>query len=232
MYAAVRPTNAGLGRRWGLTSTFPTRVDFRRSQEVRALPLELALDLLGDGFVRDDRVLRRAQDAVVEGLAGDDVANRLLNVRRLLDVGGSVARPHAVGRFARAVCGSHQTHAAGGEDDRHVAVLHELLGALDRHGLHPADRSLGRSRAERRLGHDLRDACDAPNRGGMRADDDRTPGLEGNQNLVDGRRGRIGGRDHRGDDAERLRDLDDFPRLVATDHADGPDRFDEAVDLF
>ena len=82
MTGADLPTSAGLGSRCGVTSTRATASISAVVQEVAALRLELALDLLGDRLVDDDRVLRRAQHAVVERLAGDDVAHGLRDVRR------------------------------------------------------------------------------------------------------------------------------------------------------
>ena len=65
----------------------------------------------------------------------------------------------------------------------------------------------------------------------MRADHDRAARLERDQDLVDGGGRRVRGRDDRGDDAERLGDLDDLPVLDAPDDADRLHRPDEAVDL-
>jgi hypothetical protein len=65
----------------------------------------------------------------------------------------------------------------------------------------------------------------------VRADDDRAPGLQRDQDLVDGR-GRGIGRRHDGrHDAEGLGDLDDLAILEAGDDADRFHRPDEVVDL-
>ena len=174
---------------------------------------------LGDRLVDHDGVLRRAEHAVVEGLAGDDVAHGLLHVRGALDERRRVARADAVRRLAGAVGGSHQAHAAGRQNHRDVAVLHQLLRALERDRRHPVDGAGWRAGSPRRFLHDLGDARDALDRRGMRAEDDRAARLDGDQDLVDGRRRRVrrghDGRDH----AERLGDLDDAAVLVAGDDA-------------
>jgi hypothetical protein len=63
----------------------------------------------------------------------------------------------------------------------------------------------------------------------MRADDDGAARLERDQDLVDRRGRRIGGRHDRGDDAEGLGDLDDLPLVVPADDADRTHRPDELV---
>src|SRR5581483_8658622 len=207
------------------------RVHFGRRQEIAALGDELALDRLGDRLVDDDRVLRRAEDAVVEGLARDHVPDGLLHVRRPLDEGRRVAGAHAVGRFARAVGGANQPHAAGRQDHGHVAVLHQLLSSLERDLGHPADRTGRGAGAPRRLVEYFCHARDALDGGGMGAENDRAPRLDRDEDLVDGRRGGIG-RGHDGrHDAERLRNLDHSPVLVASDDADRLHWPDELVDL-
>ena len=110
-------------------------------------------------------------------------------------------------------------------------MLHQLLRTLERHRRHPADRGVGRARAASGLGHDLGDARDAFDRGRMRTENDHAASLDGDEDLVNGRRRRIGRRDDGRDDAERLGDLDDARRLVPRDDADGLHRPDEAVDL-
>ena len=117
---------------------------------------ELALDFIDERRVDDDRVLGRAEQAVVEGLAGDDVAHRLRDVRRPLDVRRRVARADAVGGLPGAVRGAHQAHPAGGEDDGGFASLHQFLRAFERHLGHPVDRALRRSGLPRGLVHQLR----------------------------------------------------------------------------
>ena len=65
----------------------------------------------------------------------------------------------------------------------------------------------------------------------MRTQHDRASRLDGNQDLVDRRRGRVGRRDDGSDDAERLGNFDHAPVVVARNHADGFHRTDEAVHL-
>src|SRR4051812_50110301 len=55
---------------------------------MRAVGHELSLYVFDQRSVAHDGVLGRAEDSVVEGLAGDDVADRLGDVRSGLDIGG------------------------------------------------------------------------------------------------------------------------------------------------
>jgi hypothetical protein len=95
---------------------------------------------------------------------------------------------------------------------------------------HPADGAVGDAGLPGRGRHDLGDPGDTARRGGVRADDDGAAGLERDQNLVDGRRGRVG----RGDDcrhhAERLGNLQHLAVVEAGDHAHRLHRADEGVD--
>ena len=182
------------------------------------------------GLVDDDRVLGRAEQAVVEGLAGEDVGDGLGHVGGLLDVGGRIARTDAVGRLAGAVGGAHEAHAAGRQDHADALLAHQLLRALEGDRLQAGDAAVGQPGGARGRLHDLGDARDAADRRRVRAHHDRAARLDGDQDLVDRRRRRIGGRDDGGDDAERLGDLDDLGRLDATQHADGLHRLDELID--
>ena len=210
---------------------FRQRVHLALVHEVRALRLKLALDLFGDRFVDDDRVFRGAEDAVVERLAGDDVVHRLFDVRGALDVRRRVARADAVRRLACAVRGAHETHPAGREDHRDVAMFHQLLRAFERDRGHPTDRAGGRAGGSRGFVHHLRDPRDAFHRGRMRAEDNRATRFQRDQDFVNGRRGRVRGRHDGRHDTEGLRDLDDAAVLVTRDDADGLHRPDEGVNL-
>ena len=191
---------------------------------------ERRLGLGGDRLVDDDRVLGRAEQPVVEGLAGEDVGDGLRHVGGALDVGRRVAGADAVGRLAGAVGGAHQPHAAGREDDADALLAHQLLRAFERDRRQARDAAFGQAGGARGRLHDLGDARDAALRRRVRAHHDRAARLDGDQDLVDRRRGRVGGRDDRGDDAERLGDLDDLGRLEASQHADRLHRLDELVD--
>ena len=143
-------------------------------------------------------------------------------------IGRRVARTDAVGRLAGAVGRADQPHAAGRENHGDVAVLHQLLRALERDRRHPVDRARWRAGAAGGLVHHLGDARDALHRRRMRAEDDGAARLDRDQDLVDGGRGRVGRRHDGGDDAERLGDLDDAGVFVARDDADRLHRPDEA----
>ena len=206
-------------------------VDLGGRHEVAALGLELPFHLFGNRLVDDDRVFGRAEHAVVERLARDDVADGLADVRRALDVRRGVAWPDAVGGLACAVGRADQAHAARREDHGDVPMLHQLLRALEGHGRHPRHGALGCAGPSGRLLEHLGDASDAPHRRWMRAQHDRAPGLERDEDLVDRRRGGVGRRDDRGDDTKGLRNLDHPADLVAGDDTHGLHRADELVDL-
>ena len=235
--ALVRDINGGLSdeRRIGQPlrrdEDARDRVYLSRVHEVGALRLEFALHLFGDRLVDDRGVFGGAEHAVVERLAGDDVVDGLLHVRRPLDERRRVARPDAIRRFARAVRRADQSHPARRENHRDVALLHQLLRAFERHRRHPVDATGRSAGAARRLVHHLRDARDALDGRRMRAEHDGAARLQRDQDFVDRRRGGVGRRHDRRDDAERLGDLDDAPVLVARDDADGLHRADEVVDL-
>ncbi len=88
----------------------------------------------------------------------------------------------------------------------------------------------GAPRRARAFVHDFGDARDAANGRRMRADDDRASCLQRDENLVDGRRRRVGRGHDRRHDPERLRDLDDLAIFQTVQDADGLHRANEAVD--
>ena len=196
-------------------------------QEVTALVLELPLGLRLDGLVDDHRVGRRAQHAVVERLAGENVVGGLAHVGARLDVARRVAWPDTVGGLARAVGRAHQAHAAGRENHRDLARPHQLLRPFERDGMHPADGAVGQPGATAGLVHDVGRAGDAAGRRRMRRQHDGAPRLDRDQDLVDrSRRGIRGGNDGR-DHPERLGDFDDLAILNPVDHAHGLHGLDE-----
>ena len=160
---------------------------FHLRHEVAALGLEFLSHRLGNRLIDNDRVLRRAQHPVVEGLARDDVAHGFLHVRRPLHVCRRVAGTHAVRRLAGAIRGAHEAHPARGQDDRDVAMLHELFSALERHRRHPIDRPFRGPGAARGLGRDFGNSRDALDGGGMGTEYQRATGFERDQDLVDSR---------------------------------------------
>src|SRR4029077_3767295 len=162
--------------------------------EVAALRLKFALDGLGNGLVDDDRVFRRAEHAVVERLAGDDVAHRLFYVSRAFDICRRIPGAHAIRWFPRAVRRANQAHAAGRKNHRDVAMLHQLLRAFERDGRHPVDRTLWRTGATGGFVHHLRDTGDALDGCRMWTQHDGAARLERDEDFVDrgGRRVRRG----------------------------------------
>ena len=131
------------------------RVRFGRREEVAALIQKLPARFRFDRLVDDDGVWRRAEHAVIERLAGEDVVGGLADIRARFDVAGRVAGTDAVGRLAGAVGGAHQAHAAGRENHRDLARLHQFLRAFERDGLHPPDGAVGQPGPAAGLVHDV-----------------------------------------------------------------------------
>ena len=206
------------------------RRDLRRRHEMRAVRDERPFDVLDNRRIDNNRVLRGTEDAVIERLARDDVADGLRDIGRPFDIGGSVARSDAVGGLAGAVGRADESHPAGRENDGSLSRLHQLLSALERDGGHPVDRAIRCAGPAGGVVHDFSDPGNASDRRRVRTDDDRAARLDGNQDLVN-RRGRWVRRRHDGaDHAEWLRNLDDLAVVDPPDDAHGLDRFDEFVD--
>ena len=207
------------------------RIHFFFVQEVPTLAFKLALHLRRDRLVDDDRVFRRAEDAVVERLAGDDVVDRLPNVRRPLHERRRVARTDAVRGFPCAVCRPNEAHAAGRENHGDIAMLHQFLRTFQRHFGHPVDCACRSTRAARSILHHLGDPTDALDGSGMRAHHDRAAGLDGDQDFVNRGRGGVRRRHDSSHNAERLSDFDDPPIVESRDDSNRLHRTDEVVHL-
>ena len=199
-------------------------------EEVAAALLELVLDRVVDLLVGDDRLLGRADHAVVEGLGVDDGVDGVDQVGRRVDDRRGVAGADADGRGAGRVGRLDHAGAARREDD--VRLLHEEVGLRQARLLDPAD-DLGRGAGlDGRVEDDLRRRDRAALGARVRADDDAVAGLQREERLEDRRGGRVGGRDDRADDADRLRPLLDAHGLVALDDAAGLRVLVGVVDVF
>ena len=147
-------------------------------------------------------------DDRVDGV--DDVAARVEDRR-------GIARADAEGRSPRAVGRLHHAGTARREDDVHF--LHEEVRLGERRLLDPGDDVLRSARLDGGVKDDLRSRDRAVLGPRMGADDDAVARLEREERLEDRGRGRVGGRNHRADDADRLGELLDAHRLVLLDDA-------------
>ena len=186
-------------------------------EDVAAARGELRLDRVVHLVLGDDGLLGRTDQTVIEGLGMDDGVDRNGDVRRRVDDGGGVARADAERRFARAVRAAHHAGAARREDD--VRRLHQRGGHVQRRNVDPADDALGRARLDGGVEHDFRRGDGAALCARVRRDDDAVARFEADERLEDRRRSRVGGRDDRRDDADRLCDLLHAVGGILFDHA-------------
>ena len=199
------------------------------AQKMPSLRCELAPHLFRDRSVDDHRVLRGAEQAVVEGLAGQNVPHCLPDVRGALDVGRRIARTDAVSRLAGRIGGADEAHAARRQDDRDTRVAHQRLRARDGHRRHAGDCAGRRAGGAGRALQQTHRPVDAVDSRGVRTEHDRTARLHRDQQLVDGGGGGVGRWCDGGDHAERLGDLHDAPIVEPPQHADRLHRPDEVV---
>ncbi|MNM26516.1 hypothetical protein D3C81_369800 [compost metagenome] len=107
--------------------------------EVAAIRDHLLLHLVEDGFFNNNSLLGCADHAVVESFGKDDVGNRLVDVRALLDEGRNVTRAYAESRFAAAVCRFNHCSTACCQDQSHVRIVHQGVGFVHRRLFDPLD---------------------------------------------------------------------------------------------
>ena len=96
----------------------------------RPLLQGLLADLLGNGPLHNDALLRGTNGAVVKGLGADDICHGFGDVCRLVDIGRAVACADANGRFAGGVGRPDHTRAAGGQNQTHRRALHQFVYSL------------------------------------------------------------------------------------------------------
>ena len=194
---------------------------FFRRKKIRALLAAFLERALAHRFFGDDGLLGRADRSVIKSFSRDDVRDGLAHVGGALDKRGHVARTDAVGRLARTVRGAHQTRAARRQNHADFGPPHQLARAFQRRVLHALDQPLRRARRERGAFEQRGRLANALDRGGMRAQHNRVLSLDGNQRLVNCRRGRIRGRNHRRDNADGRRHFDDALFAVLAQNPDG-----------
>ena len=167
---------------------------------------ELLDRLLVALFRGQHELLVRADDAVVERSAGDDLLGGVLKVDVAIDDDRHVAGADAVGRLARGVGGLHHGAAAGRDDD--VRGLHQRLRGLDGAVGDHLDEVLGGAVLLQDLPVGARQVARGRLRLGMRREDDRVAGLEREHGVAHRRHDRIRDRAHGGNHAHRLSDQD------------------------
>src|SRR5690349_1884218 len=96
----------------------------RLVREIRLLRLEAADDSLAHTVLGDDRLLARADRAVVERLARYDLRDCVVEVRRGVDENRHVARSDAECRLAARIRSLDDARATGGEDDAGAFMPH------------------------------------------------------------------------------------------------------------
>ena len=122
---------------------------FNLVQDVRAAEGEFLLRCFVHVLDDDNRLLARADHAVVERLAQQDRVDRHLEVAGFVDYGRGVSRADADRRLARRIGCLDHAGAAGCQNEIDAGMLHERRGKLDRRLVYPADdvrRGAGRNR--------------------------------------------------------------------------------------
>jgi len=79
-----------------------------------------------DLVIDHHRLLGGADGSVVEGLGGDDVHDRHVEIGSLLQIDGRIACSHSQGRLARTVGGFDHARAARSVDQGNVFVMHQV----------------------------------------------------------------------------------------------------------
>ena len=130
-----------------------------------------------DRFITDERLLRRAQRAVIETFSGKDIRDSLCDIGGLFDVGWDVAGPDTERRFSSAIGGFDETGTASGKDQRCQLVFHQFLCAFHSWQLHAGNHACGRAGALRGVRHQTAGFVDASGGRGVRAEDNNVSPL-------------------------------------------------------
>ena len=198
---------------------FAHLVNLVRFQEVAASILKFLAHRLVDLLVYNAALLGGADHTVIKSLGMDNGVHRQLNICGIINNGGGVTGANAQGRLAAGVRGLYHTGAAGCQNG--VCLFHQQVGHIQGRCVNPADDPLRRAGCHSSVQHDLGRSSGALLGPGMGRDDNAVAGLQANQGLKDGRRGGVGGGDHRRNHAQRLCDLLNTVGLIFLDHAAG-----------
>ena len=176
------------------------------------------LDGLGALLLGDDHVLLAgAQNAVIEGTAGDDHLDNFLQVDVAVDHDLNVALADADGRLAAGVGSLDHARAAGADAQIHSAhqAGRELHGGLG----DDLDQVLGHAELFELSVHQLNSLDADALSAGMRADDDGIAALHRAGGVVHDGDDRVRGRGDGTDDADGLCDLGDLGVFIPVDDA-------------
>ncbi len=173
-----------------------------------------------DRVVDDARLLGRADHRGVEGLGDQQVDDGHRHVRAAMDVHRRVARADGDARFARGVGGGDGLRAARRPDQVHARVVEEVLRGLQRRVGNDLQRVLGQAFGLAGALEDLDRARRAARGPGGRAEDDGIAGLGRDDRFEQRGRGRVGDRQQRQHDADRLGHIGDRALGVLADDAD------------
>ena len=189
-------------------------LDLAGVDDVAALLLQLALELVGHLLLDDHDGLVGAEDRVIERLRFDDVPRGSCDVCRGIHERRHVAGPDADRRIARAIGGAHHGATAGGDDDVGRGVRHQCLDQRNRGLFDNLDAAIGSTGADggvRQHAHRV----GADNLGaGMRAHDDRVARHQREHDLEVHGRDRVGDRRQREDHAGGAGQLEDLGVVI------------------
>ena len=187
--------------------------------EVGTAALHLVDHPVVDVLMGDDGLLGGADHAVIKVLGEDQIIDGPGNAHILIDIGGGVPGPDTQGRLARGIGGLDHARTTGGQDGGHTRVLHQGTGGVDRGVFDPLDAVLRST---------CLDGCVTNDPGGfdrallserMEAEDNRAPGLQGDQRLEYGGGGRIGHRGDTGHDTNGLSHFNNAVHIILVDDA-------------
>ena len=199
---------------------FLQRLFFRRAQQGPAFVRQRGDHPVVDLVVHDHRVLGGAARRVVENLGGHDLPRRIGAVGAVVHDHRHVAGADAQGRLAAGVARAHVALRSGHDDQ--VGLLHQRVGELlrdrRRQVLHQPRRRADPRELLVHEGEQQRAGAVALRGGG---DDDRVAAFQRVDDVVRGRRSRVGRGHDRRHHAHGSRDLGDAPLRVFRDDAGG-----------
>ena len=189
--------------------------------DVRAKAGKLLESDVVDFIVHNHGLLGGADGSVVEGLGGDDIHHRHVQVRAFFQIDRGVARPHAQRGLAGAISCSYGTRTASGIDQADVFMPHQVGVVLQGVRFQAGEDAFGRAMLHRRVVHDPHGLRTTAPGSRMRTENHGVARLDRHDALEEDRRGGIGDRREREDDADGLRYLHDAAFRKLANDADG-----------
>ena len=208
----LRWVPSGHRKRW---SALPLRL----GAQMTPLGLETSGHPIPDGCLDDKGVLAGAGGGIVEGLALRDLPGGIRQIGRLIHDADRIAGPHPVGGGATGVGRFHHGGATRGDDQVHR--FHQGLGELDGGLGDVLHEVLGRPDLAQAGPHIPTGQRGGAFRRRVRGEDDGVPPLQDRQAVTAERRGGIGDRRERSDDAHRLGEFQQPAGAVLLDAAHG-----------